>query len=114
MEQYNEVLCPLEQIKLTATVYLSDNDPYINLTSAKEYYSDLSHVMFREFSGRGHFNEASGTKEFPELLVDILALEKPKYYALDMFPYPSGAGLHVGHPKGYTATDIIARYKHAK
>ncbi|MFV0246997.1 MAG: leucine--tRNA ligase [Mycoplasmatales bacterium] len=36
---------------------------------------------------------------------------KEKYYALDMFPYPSGAGLHVGHPKGYTATDIIARYK---
>ncbi|MBE0645471.1 MAG: leucine--tRNA ligase [Bacteroidetes bacterium] len=35
----------------------------------------------------------------------------PKYYVLDMFPYPSGAGLHVGHPEGYTATDIIARYK---
>ena len=36
---------------------------------------------------------------------------KPKYYCLDMFPYPSGAGLHVGHPEGYTATDIICRYK---
>jgi leucyl-tRNA synthetase len=36
---------------------------------------------------------------------------KPKYYVLDMFPYPSGAGLHVGHPEGYTATDIISRYK---
>ena len=35
----------------------------------------------------------------------------PKFYALDMFPYPSGAGLHVGHPEGYTATDIITRYK---
>ncbi len=36
---------------------------------------------------------------------------KPKFYCLDMFPYPSGAGLHVGHPEGYTATDIICRYK---
>ena len=37
--------------------------------------------------------------------------EKPKFYALDMFPYPSGAGLHVGHPEGYIATDLISRYK---
>lgn len=39
---------------------------------------------------------------------------KPKYYVLDMFPYPSGAGLHVGHPEGYTATDIVSRYKRMK
>ncbi len=39
---------------------------------------------------------------------------KPKYYVLDMFPYPSGAGLHIGHPEGYTATDILSRYKRAK
>jgi leucyl-tRNA synthetase len=39
---------------------------------------------------------------------------KPKYYVLDMFPYPSGAGLHIGHPEGYTATDIIGRYKTMK
>ena len=40
--------------------------------------------------------------------------DKPNFYALDMFPYPSGAGLHVGHPEGYTATDILSRYKRAK
>lgn len=40
--------------------------------------------------------------------------EKPKYYVLDMFPYPSGKGLHVGHPEGYTATDIMARMKRAQ
>ncbi|RYZ15542.1 MAG: leucine--tRNA ligase, partial [Chitinophagaceae bacterium] len=39
---------------------------------------------------------------------------KPKYYVLDMFPYPSGAGLHVGHPLGYIASDIFARYKRNK
>jgi leucyl-tRNA synthetase len=39
---------------------------------------------------------------------------KPKYYVLDMFPYPSGSGLHVGHPAGYLPTDVIARYKRAK
>ncbi len=37
-----------------------------------------------------------------------------KFYALDMFPYPSGSGLHVGHPEGYTATDIVSRYKRMK
>ena len=42
---------------------------------------------------------------------DVWDFSKPKYYALDMFPYPSGSGLHAGHPEGYTATDIVSRMK---
>src|SRR5678809_180035 len=51
--------------------------------------------------------ESQATFRVPEK-VDT---SRPKYYVLDMFPYPSGDGLHVGHPEGYTATDIVARYK---
>ena len=50
---------------------------------------------------------AHGTFRTPEKIDTT----RPKYYVLDMFPYPSGDGLHVGHPEGYTATDIVARYK---
>ena len=63
----------------------------------------LENKTFKTDTGRG-----SGTPESPS--VD----EKPKFYCLDMFPYPSGAGLHVGHPEGYTATDILCRYKRMK
>ena len=42
---------------------------------------------------------------------DVYDFSKPKYYVLDMFPYPSGHGLHVGHPEGYTASDIVSRKK---
>lgn len=51
-------------------------------------------------------NKTFRTPDFDELDKD-----KPKFYVLDMFPYPSGDGLHVGHPEGYTATDIVARFK---
>lgn len=50
-------------------------------------------------------------KEHQTYHCDTHDFSKPKYYALDMFPYPSGAGLHVGHPEGYTATDVICRMK---
>lgn len=49
--------------------------------------------------------------ERKEYKCDTYDFSKPKYYALDMFPYPSGQGLHVGHPEGYTATDIVSRMK---
>ena len=50
-------------------------------------------------------------EEHDTFKTDVWDFSKPKYYALDMFPYPSGVGLHAGHPEGYTATDIISRMK---
>jgi leucyl-tRNA synthetase len=55
--------------------------------------------------------ESHGTFRVPNPGEAGFDAAKPKFYCLDMFPYPSGAGLHVGHPEGYTATDIVSRYK---
>ena len=65
--------------------------------------------------GYDHINIENKWKEYwlknKEYKADVYDFSKPKYYILDMFPFPSGQGLHVGHPEGYTATDIIARMK---
>jgi len=65
---------------------------------------------FNEFEKKWQqFWEQFGTFKAPDC-----DNSKPKYYVLDMFPYPSGQGLHVGHPEGYTASDIVSRYKRMK
>ncbi|KAA0217284.1 MAG: leucine--tRNA ligase [Leptolyngbya sp. PLA3] len=55
--------------------------------------------------------DEQGTYHIPNPSDPIFDASRPKFYCLDMFPYPSGAGLHVGHPEGYTATDIVCRFK---
>jgi len=71
-------------------------------TSSKEYNFQEIEPHWQSFWDKNHSFRADNVST------------KPKYYVLDMFPYPSGSGLHIGHPEGYTATDIIARYRRAK
>ncbi len=71
--------------------------------------ADYNHIEI-ESKWRKHWQDEKLFKTHD----DKEAMEKPKYYVLDMFPYPSGDGLHLGHLEGYTATDIIARYKRMK
>jgi leucyl-tRNA synthetase len=72
------------------------------VTGSKDYDFHEIERRWQSFWERDRTNRAGN---HPDL---------PKYYVLDMFPYPSGAGLHIGHPEGYTATDIIARYRRAR
>jgi leucyl-tRNA synthetase len=72
------------------------------VTECKEY--DF-HEIERRWQSFWEQNRSFKSREDPSL---------PKYYVLDMFPYPSGSGLHIGHPEGYTATDIIARHRRAR
>ncbi len=72
------------------------------------YTAQLAGHLERKWQGDW---EQKGTYRVPNPGEAGFDASKPKFYALDMFPYPSGAGLHVGHPEGYTATDIISRYK---
>ena len=70
---------------------------------------------FSEFEPKWQAHwEANQTFSVPNPGEPGFDASKPKFYVLDMFPYPSGAGLHVGHPEGYTATDIITRYRRMK
>lgn len=80
--------------------------PCVSACAASPAPGGLDHAAYepkwqRRWAERGDFRTPGA---------EDLDMEKEKFYALDMFPYPSGAGLHVGHPEGYTATDILARY----
>lgn len=77
-----------------------DSSASTNVSSAYDHVA-VERKWQETWMQRGDFTTPS---------LDMLDTSKEKFYALDMFPYPSGAGLHVGHPEGYTATDILARY----
>src|SRR6266567_3838208 len=75
----------------------------------------MSTYDFHAIEGRWqHYWETRGTFRTPDPGDPGFDPRRPKYYVLDMFPYPSGVGLHVGHPLGYVASDIYSRYKSLK
>ncbi len=82
-----------------------------NDTPAHRYTAQLAGKLERKWQAEW---EARHTYRVPNPGEPGFDASRPKFYALDMFPYPSGAGLHVGHPEGYTATDIVSRFKRMK
>jgi len=77
--------------------------------SAYRYSSELAGDIERRWQDRW---EADGTFEAPNPTGDLAGeVTGEKFFIMEMFPYPSGAGLHVGHPLGYIATDVIGRYR---
>ena len=80
-------------------------------TPAHRYTASYADAIERRWQSRW---DADATFRTPNPGEPGFDASRPKFYCLDMFPYPSGAGLHVGHPEGYTATDILSRYKRMK
>jgi len=80
-------------------------------TPAHRYSASYADAIERRWQTRW---DADATFRTPNPGEPGFDASRPKFYCLDMFPYPSGAGLHVGHPEGYTATDILSRYKRMK
>src|SRR5260221_11288358 len=91
---------PVTRDDTRATRYVRGNHPSVKGATMSRYYpfAEVEPRWQRYWVERKTFRAS----EDPS---------RPKYYCLDMFPYPSGAGLHVGHLEGYTATDIVSRYK---
>jgi leucyl-tRNA synthetase len=93
-------------------VFLSNQAAGLHISRPLPIMSERKPFPFRDFEPQWQARwETEKTFRTPGPGDADFDASKPKYYVLDMFPYPSGAGLHVGHPEGYTATDIIGRFK---